>query len=92
MMEAPNKIWYTKGAYPCATDVEKDKTPHDTAYIRADLVDKLIDAYQSYEKLFIEEIESMIGIAHAHGWKSTKHEAGEVARRALSDLIKEVRG
>ena len=42
MSEAPKRIWYSKGSYPCATDVGSDRLEGDIAYIRADLIQSLL--------------------------------------------------
>ena len=84
MIEAPKRI--TVKVHKCQ---ELDRP---TAYIRADLVDKLIDEQLVYQKLLVEEIESMIGIAHSHGWRSTRHDSGKDCRQRLDNLIREVRG
>jgi hypothetical protein len=44
-------------------------------------------AHEAYEKLLVEEIEEIIGIAAAHGWKSTRFEAGKEARERIAHAL-----
>jgi hypothetical protein len=39
--------------------------------------DKLIIKYQEYVKLFNDELNEIIGLATAHGWKSSRYEQGK---------------
>lgn len=48
-------------------------------------IENFNQAHERYEKLLVEEIESMIGIAVAHGWETKRGEAGELARKAIID-------
>ena len=46
----------------------------------------LILAYEEYIDLTHEEIESLLGIALVHGWKSTRVEKGIVCRANIAEL------
>ena len=50
---------------------------------------QLIGAYDEYVKLLGKEIDSLIGIAHVHGWQSENHEAGVKLRERLVQLKSE---
>lgn len=91
-MEAPKTI-YVEWLADLIGDVMPHKTEDaDIKYIRADLVEKLNAAHEHYEKLASDEIAELIGLAYAHGWKSSRIEAGEAARKAIEDLLKEIGG
>lgn len=47
---------------------------------------KLDELHLEYESLLIKEIESMIGLAYVHGWRSENHEAGKKIRAKLRKL------
>lgn len=47
---------------------------------------ELIDVMEQYQKLLSDEIESMEGLAHMHGWRSTRHEEGEKLRNKIQEL------
>lgn len=49
-------------------------------------IEETIRVYDIYIKLLIEEIESMITLAHSHGWESTRFEAGEKCRDNIKSL------
>lgn len=44
---------------------------------------KIDQLHIEYENLLIQEIESLIGIAAVHGWKSRLYQQGLMARNAL---------
>lgn len=46
----------------------------------------LVKALEEYNELLVEEIESMITLAHVHRWKSTRHEKGKIAREKIAKL------
>lgn len=41
-----------------------------------------------YVKLLGEEIDTMIPLAHTHGWRSTRHEAGKELRAKINNARK----
>lgn len=49
-------------------------------------VDEQAAAYEEYIALLEEEINEIEGVAIAHGWKSTRVEAGEKARAKIAAL------
>lgn len=46
----------------------------------------LIDVMEQYQKLLSDEIESMVGLAHMHGYSSTRHEEGEKLRKQIQEF------
>jgi len=51
--------------------------------------EKLVLAYENYIKILEEELyEVVLGIAHT-GWKSSRVEAGEQARKQITELKKQ---
>lgn len=50
------------------------------------VVRQLIDEYDNYIKLLSEELEETIIYAWTHGWKSSRHNAGAVARNKINSL------
>lgn len=53
---------------------------------------ELDDLHREYESLLIREIESMIGLAVVHGWKSSLHNEGIRMRRDLRKAGSEIPG
>lgn len=41
------------------------------------------ELWRSYCKLLTEELNEVVGLAYAHGWRSTRGEAGQRARKIL---------
>jgi len=52
--------------------------------------EKLIRALEDYIKLMGEEISALVGLAHVHGWKSTRAEKGKKMREKIMKLKKEM--
>lgn len=48
--------------------------------------EKLAGAYDKYTALLIEELQDVVGLAAAHGWKSSRYEAGEQCRKEIAEL------
>jgi len=46
-------------------------------------LERLDKLHLEYEALLIKEIESMIGLAFSHGWRSRNHEEGKRLRSEL---------
>ncbi len=42
-----------------------------------------IGAWREYTELISAELESLAGLAHAHGWRSSRHEKGVELRKKL---------
>jgi hypothetical protein len=47
---------------------------------------KAIDTYEPYIELLGKEIDSLLGVAVAHGWQSSNAEAGEKCREKIAQL------
>lgn len=50
------------------------------------MVRQLIDEYDNYIKLLNEELEETLTYAWTHGWKSSRHNVGAVARNKIDGL------
>lgn len=50
---------------------------------------KLVKAQDEYITLLVKEIESMVSIAYAHGWRPNNHEAGALLRSKIAALKQE---
>jgi hypothetical protein len=50
---------------------------------------KAITLLQEYIKLLGEEIDDLVGIAYAHGWKSSRFEKGKELREKIAEALKE---
>lgn len=48
--------------------------------------EKLAGAYDKYTALLIEELNDVVDLAAAHGWKSSQYEAGEQCRKEIAEL------
>lgn len=46
----------------------------------------LVEAQDEYIELLKREIEGMVGIAYAHGWRSDNHEGGAAMREKIEEL------
>lgn len=46
----------------------------------------LVLALEEYNALLLNEIESMVTLAHVHGWRSKNHEAGKLLRDKIDKL------
>ena len=55
-----------------------------------DKSEALIEAYQHYVHLLIDELKEIVPIATAHGWKSSRYEAGRKLRKIIKQLEKEL--
>ena len=51
---------------------------------------QLIDVYDEYVELLISELSEIVAFAHAHGWRSSRHEQGVVLREKIATLKEEV--
>jgi hypothetical protein len=54
--------------------------------IRQQALAEAAKVYEPYIKLLSDELESMITIASAHGWQSTRYEQGVKCREAIAKL------
>ena len=45
---------------------------------------ELIAAYEAYIKLLGDEVDDLSGLAHAHGWVSSRYEDGIKARERIA--------
>ena len=50
-----------------------------------DPINELDDAYREYVDLLIAELEDTIGLAYAHGWRSSRYDAGEQSRKRIAE-------
>lgn len=50
--------------------------------------EELIDAYKEYVALLNDEINSLLGVAHVHGWRSQNVEKGKACREKIDRLSK----
>ena len=48
-------------------------------------LNKLVAAYEDYINLIIEEASETVLIAHNHGWRTTRYDAGVNARQRIED-------
>ncbi len=48
----------------------------------------LDDYHREYEALLVQELEEVVGIAHAHGWKSTRYDRGVMMRSRIAEMRK----
>jgi len=46
-------------------------------------INKLITAYDEYIVLLVAEINDLVGLATAHGWKSKRYKMGVKARNKI---------
>lgn len=51
----------------------------------------LIKAYDEYITLLDEELKEIIPLAYNHGWRSSRYEKGEEARKKIELLKKELK-
>jgi hypothetical protein len=49
----------------------------------------LQNAYEEYIKLLGEELNDLVGLASAHGWRSSRFEAGKELREKIAKLKKQ---
>jgi hypothetical protein len=54
--------------------------------------DKLIEKQKEYIELLGKEIDATAVIAYAHGWRSTRYEAGKQLRKEIAELEKQIKG
>jgi len=62
--------------------VEREVAPTD--------VRSLFNSYKKYIKLLEDEIVEIKHIAHEHGWKTTRFEAGKILRKEIKQLEKRI--
>lgn len=55
-----------------------------------DKKDELIRKLEEYNRLLVREIDSLIGVAAVHGWKSQLVEEGEKLRSDIANLKAEI--
>lgn len=92
-MPLPYKLPYT-GMFgikciPCGLSILDDREDKLVATWnnRFPPVQEVIDAYQEYINLLAAEINDLSSIAIFHGWKSTRHTAGEEARAKIATIL-----
>ena len=51
---------------------------------------ELISWLATYNKVMQDELAETAGIAHAHGWRSTKWEVGTKCRKTIAKLTNEL--
>lgn len=49
-------------------------------------VEEVTATYDEYIKLLIDEINELIGMAHVHGWRSSRVEKGKELREKIAQL------
>lgn len=53
--------------------------------------DELIAKLEEYQKLLIDEIDDLAGLAYVHGWRSSRYEQGEKLRKEIANLKLEIK-
>ena len=53
---------------------------------KIDLVVELIKSYQEYIDLLCDELNEVVPIAHNHGWRSDRVDAGNRIRKKIETL------
>lgn len=53
---------------------------------RREVAEEMIKVYDSYIKLMCAELDELVGIATAHGWKSHRYKEGVKCREAIESL------
>jgi hypothetical protein len=53
---------------------------------RAEVVREMVEAYDAYIAVISKDIDSLIGLAVSHGWKSSQIVAGEKCRANIESL------
>lgn len=54
--------------------------------VRKETAEEILKVTDGYTDLLVQEIESMVTLAHSHGWKSTKFEQGKIFREQITKL------
>ena len=52
---------------------------------------EIIAKQDEYNKLLADELHDVVGIAHAHGWRSERFEQGEQLRKQLALLLQQLK-
>jgi hypothetical protein len=50
------------------------------------MLEELVKAYEDYIKILGDELAEIVPLAVVHGWKSTRFEQGEQARKRIKEL------
>jgi hypothetical protein len=50
-----------------------------------------VQKQDEYNKLLADELHNVVGIAHAHGWRSKRFEQGEQLRKQLALLLQQLK-
>lgn len=67
------------------TELQKQIADRDATINR---LKEALTLQDDYIKLLTEEIGSMLPVADAHGWRSTRHEAGKELRAKIENARK----
>ncbi len=54
-------------------------------------MERLITAYEVYVKLLRDELNEVVPLAAAHGWKTTRFEQGKEARTKITEISGKLR-
>ncbi len=71
-------------------NTELKELREENAALRADKA-RLVDAFIEYQKLLCEELDELVPIASAHGWKSLRYEEGVRLRAKIDAAMQEGR-
>ena len=55
-----------------------------------ELYKQIVQKQDEYNKLLADELHDVVGIAHAHGWRSERFEQGEQLRKELALLLEQL--
>lgn len=69
----------------------KPETSIEVAVVPVKLMEEMIEAYGEYVRLLNDELNEVVGLAHAHGWKSTRVEDGRRCRSKIDALLSQAR-
>lgn len=53
-------------------------------------VRRIVEEYKKYVELLGEELDELVSIAAAHGWKSSRYDKGVVCRENIKRLLSEL--
>ena len=76
--------YHKKFVMPCS---DPEGCPHFKAEQR---LREAIEAQKEYIKLLGAELDSTIGLAYSHGWRSTRAEKGKELRKRIKQALKGV--
>lgn len=75
--------------YDNAASQEQETFEHGRASTLSE-VRRIVEAYEEYIKLLGEELDELVYMATAHGWKSSRYDKGVVCRENIKHLLSEL--